>query len=54
MYVYTGLYIHVCMYLCIYVCIYVCMYLCISAQAAITKKLEVETRQKFTIRYKTN
>ena len=35
-----------------FVCMYLCMYLSICAQTAITKKLEVETRQKFTIRYK--
>ena len=33
---------------------YLCMYVYMLAQTAITKKLEVETRQKFTIRYKTN
>ena len=33
---------------------FVCLYLCIYAQTAITKKLEVETRLKFTIRYKIN
>ena len=27
-------------------------FVCIYAQTAITKKIEVETRQKFTIRYK--
>ena len=33
---------------------YVIMYVCIYAQTAITKKLEVETRLKFTIRYEIN
>ena len=35
-----------------FVCMYISIYLSMCAQAAITKKLEVETRQKFTIRYK--
>ena len=43
---------YVCMYVCSYVCMYLCMYVCIYAQTAITKKIEVETRLKFTIRYK--
>ena len=33
---------------------FVCIHVCIYAQTAITKKQEVETRLKFTIRYKIN